>query len=139
MAFGSLTENIQKATDKTQEYIKNMAEYYKLRLFKSSMKGAISLVNLLVIGSIILMVLAFLSIGVAIWIGEAMDNRAAGYFIVAGFYFVVLLLILIFGRKEIEKYMLIKFSKQVFDDDDEHSPKEQATETVIQKHENPEV
>ncbi|MAN58284.1 MAG: hypothetical protein CMC08_00430 [Flavobacteriaceae bacterium] len=133
MAFGGITQNIQNATDKTQEYINNTAEYYKLRLFKSTMKGAISLVNLLIIGSILLLILTFLSVGVAIWIGNAVDSRAAGYFIVGGFYVVILVLLLVFGRKAIEKYLLIKFSKLVFDDDDPE-PREQAATTMIKKH-----
>jgi hypothetical protein len=138
MAFGGITENIQNATDKTQEYINNTAEYYKLRLFKSSMKGAISLVNLLTIGSILLLILTFLSVGVAIWIGTALDSRSAGYFIVGGFYIVILILMVVFGRKSVEKYMLIKFSKLVFDDDDPE-PREQAATTMIQKHQRQDV
>ena len=77
MAFDRLTDNIQSVSDKFQEYGTSTAEYYKLRLFKSSMKGAISLVNLLVFGSFFLFVLLFISIGVALWLGIVLESSFA--------------------------------------------------------------
>ena len=117
MAFDRLTDNIQSVSDKFQEYGTSTAEYYKLRLFKSSMKGAVSLVNLLVFGSFFLFVLLFISIGVALWLGIILESSFAGFLIVGGFYGIVTLFLLLFGKKLIERSLLIKFSELIYDDD----------------------
>ena len=118
MAFEAISENIKGASTKTQDYITSMAEYYKLRLFKSSMKGAISLVNLLIFGSIFLFVLLFISIAAAFLIGNSLGKVSYGFFVVGAFYGVILLLLFIFGRPIIERNLLIKFSKLIYDEDD---------------------
>ncbi|WP_114492301.1 hypothetical protein [Candidatus Ulvibacter alkanivorans] len=118
MAFESLSNNFRETSEKLQEYGTSTAEYYKLRLFKSSMKGAISLVNLLVFGSLFLFVLLFLSVGMAFLIGNSLGKVSYGFFIMGGFYGIITLLMYIFGRNTIERNMLIKFSRLVYDEDD---------------------
>jgi len=119
MGFETLSENINLTGEKTQEYINSTAEYYKLRLFKSTMKFATSLTNMLAIGSMLMLFLAFFSIGCALWIGAALDNTQAGFFIVGGFFFLVFLFILLFGKEFITKTMLAKFSELILDEGDD--------------------
>lgn len=118
MAFKALSDNIKVTGEKTQEYIENTAEYYKLRLFKSSMKFSTSLVNMLVLGSIGLLFLAFLSVGIAIMLSRMIGFPSAGFFIVAGFYLIVVILVGIFGKKFIIKAMLSKFSDLLVDEEE---------------------
>lgn len=118
MAFKALSENIKISGEKTQEYLENTAEYYKLRLFKSSMKFTTSLVSMLVLGSIGLLFLAFVSVGIAIMLSRMIGFPSAGFFIVAGFYLVVLILIALFGKKFIIKSMLAKFSDLIADEEE---------------------
>ncbi len=118
MAFQELTDNIHNVSQKVQDFVESTAEFYKLRLFKSAMKGAISLVNLLVFGSIFLFVLLFFSIGAALWIGVELKSPYAGFLIVGGFYGIVTLFLVIFGMKMIEKSLILKFSKLLNDEDD---------------------
>ena len=118
MAFKGLTDSLHKVTDRIEDYSVSMVEYYKLRLFKSVMKGGISLVNLLVYGSLFLFVLLFLSLGAAFWLATFFENVYAGFLLIGGFYGIILLLMFIFGRKLIERKMLHKFSGLLYDEDD---------------------
>jgi hypothetical protein len=118
MAFKKLTNSLEDISDKLQDYGNSTIAYYKLHLFKSSMKGAISLVNLLVLGSIFLLVLLFLSLGAAFLIGNSLGSVSFGFFIMGGFYILVLIAMVIFGRKAIERAMLIKFSELFYDEDE---------------------
>ena len=138
MAFKTLSENLEESGAKAQEYIKNTSEYYKLRTFKTVTKGAISLVNFLVLGIFLLLVLLFVSIGIALWLNNVLENSYAGYFIVAGFYIVIMLLLVIFGKKPIEKILLIKFSDMFFDNDDDPEPDVQ-TQIMNNKDNNQEI
>lgn len=118
MAFSSLKESLHQVTDRIEDYSASMAEYYKLRLFKSTMKGAVSLVNLLVYGSLFLFVFLFLSIGAAFWLGTFFEHIYVGFLLIGAFYGIILIFMFIFGRKIIERNMLHKFSGLLYDEDD---------------------
>tara|TARA_R110000850_G_scaffold179221_1_gene305014 strand:+ start:870 stop:1316 length:447 start_codon:yes stop_codon:yes gene_type:complete len=118
MAFSSLKESLHQVTDRIEDYSASMAEYYKLRLFKSTMKGAVSLVNLLVYGSLFLFVFLFLSIGAAFWLGTFFEHVYVGFLLIGAFYGIILIFMFIFGRKIIERNMLHKFSGLLYDEDD---------------------
>ena len=118
MAFSSLKESLHRVTDRIEDYSVSMAEYYKLRLFKSTMKGAISLVNLLVYGSLSLFVLLFLSVGAAYWLGTFFEHIYVGFLLIGAFYGIIRIFMFIFGRKIIERNMLHKFSGLLYDEND---------------------
>jgi hypothetical protein len=131
MAFKGLTDSLHKVTDRIEDYGLSMAEYYKLRLFKSVMKGGISLVNLLVYGSLFLFVLLFLSLGAAFWLATFFENVYAGFLLIGAFYGIILIFMFIFGRKIIERKMLHKFSGVLYDEDD-LEPKALAEEEIVE-------
>lgn len=118
MAFSSLKESLHQVTNRLEDYSVSMAEYYKLRLFKSTMKGAVSLVNLLVYGSLFLFVFLFLSIGAAFWLATFFEHVYVGFLLIGAFYGIILIFMFIFGRKIIERNMLHKFSGLLYDEDD---------------------
>lgn len=131
MAFKSLTDSLRKVTDRLEDYGLSMAEYYRLRLFKSAMKGAVSLVHLLVYGSLFLFVLLFLSIGGAFWLGTFFEHVYVGFLLIGAFYGIILIFMFVFGRKIIEHKILYKFSGVLYDEDD-LSPKKAAENEIIE-------
>lgn len=118
MAFKVLSENLSESGEKLQDFIKNSAEYYKLRLFKSSMKFTTSLTNMLLLGSVFMLFLLFFSFAIAFWIGEALGHIEYGLFIVGGFYLLLFILLLLFARPVIEKKLLMKFSELMVQEND---------------------
>ncbi|MDX1461460.1 MAG: phage holin family protein [Marinirhabdus sp.] len=118
MPFSALSDQLGETGNKIQDYLKSTAEYYKLRLFKSSMKFATSLINMLVLGSILLLFLAFVSVGVAMWLGTIMGGLRFGFFIVGGIYLIVFVLMYIFGRDHITRLLLTKFSELIIEDEE---------------------
>jgi hypothetical protein len=121
MPFKMLSENLSESGHKLQEYIKNSAEYYKLHLFKNAMKFATSLINMFVLGGIFMLFLMFFSFGIAMWLGQLLESMLFGFFSVAGVYFVVFLIILFFGKKQIDKAILSKFSELVAEDSEKEA------------------
>ncbi|QIE59892.1 hypothetical protein G5B37_10040 [Rasiella rasia] len=121
MPFQALSDHLSDSGHKVQDYIKSTAEYYKLRLFKNAMKFATSLINMLVLGGIFMMFLIFISFGVAMWLGKIFESMLTGFFIVGGFYLLIFLLILFFGKKHIDKSILSKFSELVVEDEVENA------------------
>lgn len=134
MAFSKLTDHIDDLGDHLEAYVGNMVEYYKLSFFKKFMKGFSSLVKLLILGSVFLVFLGFISVAFAILIGSAIDSYAGGFFIIGGVYLLTFFILLIYGKKIIESIFLDKFSRHVFsDDDDEEDLKEMEVKREIKK------
>lgn len=118
MVFKPLTDSLHKLTDRLEDFVISTAEFYKLRLFKSATKAATSLVNLLVYGSLFLFVLVFLSIGAALWLGTFFEHMFIGFFLIGAFYAVILIFMFIYGRKLIERKLLLMFSGLIYDEHD---------------------
>lgn len=129
--FEDISRSLHNVTDRIEDFGLSTMEYYKLRLFKSSMKGAISLVNLLVYGSLSLFVMLFLSIGAALWLGTLFEQTFVGFLLIGGFYGIVLIFMFVYGRKLIERSMLHKFSGLFYDEDD-IDPKDLARREVVE-------
>lgn len=132
MAFDRISDNLHRLNDNIHEFAHSSAEYYKLDLFNKSMKGATSLVKLLVIGFFLLLSLFFISLAVSFWISAALGIPSSGFFIVGGFYLILFLIVKFFGGEFIEKILLVKFSKvyfKEFDKDGEYET-EESNETL---------
>jgi hypothetical protein len=129
MAFEALSENLNNTGEKTQEYVETTAEYYKLRLFKSSMKFATSLISLLVLGSVALLLLSFVSFGIAMYLSRIIGYPSSGCFVIGGFFLVVFLFTYFYGKKMIVKAILEKFSELIIEEDDT-SPSEMANQSA---------
>ncbi|TVZ26313.1 putative superfamily III holin-X [Gillisia sp. Hel_I_86] len=116
MAFEKLTNSIHDLNENIRDLAKSTAEYYKLDLYKKIIMGVISLVNMMLLGFICLIALFFISIAVALAIGTALEKPSAGFYIVGAFYALIFVVIWIFGKKPIEKIILIKSSRTFFND-----------------------
>ena len=127
--FKNLTDSLNKVVDRFEDYGISTAEYYKLRLFKSAMKGSISLVNLLVFGSLSLFVMLFLSIGAALWLSTFFEHSYVGFLLIGAFYGILFMLMFVFGKKMIERKLLHSFSSLLYDEDD-IEPKVKAEEEI---------
>lgn len=116
MAFENLTNSIQELKDSIRAFAESNAEYYKLNLYKKAVKAVTSLVSAVLIGFLGIFFLLFLSISVAVHISAALDQPSAGFYIVTGFYLLLIIFMLVIGRKLIEKKFLIKSSRKIFKD-----------------------
>lgn len=118
MAFEQITNSLKGLTDNTQDYVKISSEYYKLKLFKNGMKSLVGIANLIIRSTFGILCLLFLSIGLAIYISDQMNNASSGYFIVAGSYFAIFIVILFFAKKPLEKMLLEKYSKMLYEQEE---------------------
>ena len=93
---------------KLETFVEHAKDYAELRLELMKLDASAKVSNVVsgiasavVIGLLALFVLLFASIGVAWWIGQANNNPSMGFFIVAGFY-VVLGIVVYFMRHAIK-------------------------------------
>jgi len=116
MAFEKLNNSINDLKENIRALRQSTSEYYKLNLYKKIIKGVILLVNTLLIGFVCLFALLFLSIAIAISLGKALNDPSVGFYIVSAFYILIFGFIWVFGKKYIQKIILVKSSKKFFND-----------------------
>ncbi len=91
---------------------------YKLLVIKvvdkatKILSSALAAVTFFVIGFFVVL---FLGIGTAIWIGEALENMKAGYFITAGIFILLILIIYLLRRKIVFPVLRDSIIKKFYD------------------------
>ncbi|MFZ0489433.1 MAG: phage holin family protein [Salegentibacter sp.] len=116
MAFEKVTNSINELNENIQAFAQSNAEYYKLQFFKQATKGASALVKFALLGLFGLLAIVILSVALSIWISQEIGVPSSGFFIVGGFYLLLCILVLIFGKKPIDKLLLVKLSRAFFND-----------------------
>ena len=96
-------EGLKAKAENLSEHIGEYVEtYVKLTVLKTTDKAtgfaSISIVGVMVC-FLSLCILIFAGIGAALWIGEALNNTKAGYFIVAGIYILITVLTIALHEK----------------------------------------
>ncbi|NBC57381.1 MAG: hypothetical protein GVY05_03725 [Bacteroidetes bacterium] len=115
MSNQNMGKHLNNLSDDAKTYIESEIAYYKLDAYKKLIKATSSLLKFVINAGIVLLIFAFLSIGLGLLLGKLIGYYYVGFFIIAGIYFVILLLILIFGKPFIEKSVL-KIYNQIFED-----------------------
>lgn len=135
MAFNKLSGHIEDLGENIEAYLNSTIEYYKLDFFKKFMKGFSLLTKLLIVGSVFMFFLGFISFAFAIWIGNAIGSLAAGFFIIGGVYLVAFIVLLVVWKKLIESIFLEKFSQFVFNENTQDKVMEDVPEEFLTEEE----
>ena len=92
----NIATNIERLYEKAENYTKTSFELVKLRAIDKTSEIISSLAVVISIACIIAMFSLFLNIGIAIWIGNKLNDMASGFLIVSGFYFIAGIVVYIF-------------------------------------------
>lgn len=101
------------------EYLDTRWDLIVLSITERGMAAASSMITGFLLAFFGGIALIFASIGAAILIGRNMDNPAAGYFIMAGIFLIIMVLALVFARNYIRTVVTNSVLEAIKDDDDE--------------------
>ena len=93
------TNAIEDLFSKTTDYLEARVELLELKAIGKTSVITSSFVSGLVIGIVISLVLIFLHLGIAIWLGTILGKLYYGFFIVAGFYTLVAILVYLLRKQ----------------------------------------
>ena len=113
MAFEELKENLFEADVNIKSYAKSSEEYIKLKSFKALMISITFITKLLIISALVGIVLLLLSLALAIFLGEVLDNLILGFLIV-GLFYALIGLLAYFLRNKVNSPLLKNFSNYYF-------------------------
>ena len=104
---------IESLFEKTVDYGKTSFLLVKLRTLNKTSDVVSSLLAHTVVLIFALSFMLFLSLGIAIWLGEIFGNTFYGFFVVAAFYGLTGIFIHLFLHKWIKKLVSDRFIEQV--------------------------
>ena len=116
---GSPQTEIEDLADHLKEYIGMRRELVELKVLNKLFRVSSSAVMWSVMIYIGITFLFFVSAGAALWIGDALGNPFAGFFIIAGFYLVAGVIAFLFRDKLIRKPVANRIIDHIVNEDDE--------------------
>lgn len=87
------TNHIDELFSEAGDYIETRTELWKLKIVDATSDIISSATSGIIITVAVLFFFALLNIGLALWIGNAIGNLYSGFFILAGFYALVALIV----------------------------------------------
>lgn len=106
-----LQDHVEHLTEDSKNYLEALIEYYKLDAYKKSAKATSALLRFIVVSGVFLLFFGFLSVGVAILLGDLLNQLYLGFFIVAAFNLLLVLFFATKGRKLIDRFVLTLFGE----------------------------
>jgi len=107
------TNLIETLIEKATDYGKTSYELAKLKAIEKTSQVISSLISSGIVLLIICLFMLFMNMGLAFWIGQILGEIYVGFFIVAGFYGIISILVYSFMRKWIMRKVGDSFIKQV--------------------------
>lgn len=107
------TNLIETLIEKATDYGKTSYELAKLKAIEKTSQVISSLISSGIVLLIICLFMLFMNMGLAFWIGQILGEIYVGFFVVAGFYGIISILVYSFMRKWIMRKVGDSFIKQV--------------------------
>jgi hypothetical protein len=94
---------VEDLLSKTTDYLEARVELLELKAIGKTASLVSSFASRLVIGIVFSLVLIFLHLGIALWLGTIWGSLYLGFFAVAAFYFLVAILLYLFKKALFQK------------------------------------
>ena len=93
----------EELLEDTKTYVETNVDLLKLKFVDKTSAVTSSLISIIAISAIILITIVLASIGVAIWLGKMLGEYYYGFYIVAGFFTILIIIIYLFREKWLKK------------------------------------
>ncbi|TMI96291.1 MAG: phage holin family protein [Bacteroidetes bacterium] len=119
-------EEVKTKTEEIKEDTKDLAghavdfleTYYQLitiNLAQKSIDIASSIINAVILAFLGLLVISFVGFGLAWWLGNVTGSRAGGFFITAGVYLVVMVILIVMRKKLIFPFLRNFLTRKMYE------------------------
>ncbi len=108
--------HIEMLFDKAEDYGKTTIELLKLQAVRKSADVISSLISKAVVTISVALSILILNIGVALWLGKLTGENYYGFFIVAGIYVLIAILVCIFRHSWIKTPIKNNFIAKMIDE-----------------------
>ena len=113
------TEEIKEETKDLKEHIGDFLEtYYQLLTINIAQKGiniASAIINAVILAFLCLLIISFIGVGLAWWLGNIINSRAGGFFLMAGIYLVAMLVLIAMRKKLIFPFLKNLITRKIYE------------------------
>lgn len=113
----SIKHTSDVAIEKSEDFLKNSEEYYKLKLFQIATSSLGMLLKFAVLAFFLFTTYIFLAIALALTLGKMFQNLVLGYVLVASISLVLAYIVYLL-RDRIDNVIIKIVSRNFFDDED---------------------
>ena len=118
MEAQNLKEDAKDILNHAGDYAETFYKLNLLRLTKKVSDVASVVVNSVLIFFISLCMLLFISFAGAWWLGDVVQNRALGFLLVAGFYLLIILVLVLMRKKIISPFIRNTLIRKIYEEKD---------------------
>ena len=118
MEAQNLKEDAKDILNHAGDYAETFYKLNLLRLTKKVSDVASVVVNSVLIFFISLCILLFISFAGAWWLGDIVQNRALGFLIIAGFYLLIILVLVLMRKKIISPFIRNTLIRKIYEEKD---------------------
>jgi len=118
MEAQNLKEDAKDILNHAGDYAETFYKLNLLRLTKKVSDVASVVVNSLLIFFISICTLLFISFAGAWWLGDVVQNRALGFLLVAGFYLLIILVLILMRKKIISPFIRNTLIRKIYEEKD---------------------
>ena len=110
-----IKESASDLVDHVTDFLETYYQYIAINVAQKSVNLASGAINFVVLVFLSLLVISFMGFGVAWWLGDILNNRAAGFFIVAGFFLIVMILLIVMRKKLIFPFLRNIITRKIYE------------------------
>jgi hypothetical protein len=110
-----IKENASDLVDHVTDFLETYYQYISVNVAQKSINLVSGAINFVVIIFLCLLVVSFTGFGLAWWLGTVIDNRAGGFFIVAGLYLIVMLALILMRKKLIFPFLRNIMTRKIYE------------------------
>lgn len=110
-----LKSKVEKLTDNVEGLLKT---YYRLTLVKATQKASkigSTFLNAWIVAILGFFMLLFGTLGIAWWLGDLMNSRTGGFLVMAGFFLLLVITLIILRKKVLFPYIRDLIIKKIYD------------------------
>ena len=108
-------DKIEEITESLKQYVNINIEILKLEATERTSEIGSSLIGSLAVGITAFLFIMSLSIGIGFYLSALMGDSYSGFLIIAGFYFILALIVLIGRKKYLENPLRDKIIRKILD------------------------
>jgi hypothetical protein len=113
------TQEIKEEAKDLAEHVTDFLEtYYQLLTINVAQKGvniASAVINAVVLCFLGLFAFGFIGLGLAWWLGNVINNRAGGFFITAGIYLVIIIVLIAMRKKVLFPFLRNLITRKIYE------------------------
>src|SRR5690242_17282476 len=100
-----IKESASDLVDHVTDFLETYYQYIAINVAQKSVNLASGAINFVVLVFLCLLIVSFIGFGLAWWLGDMINSRAGGFFIVAGLYLLIMILMITMRKKLIFPFL----------------------------------